>query len=552
MRDLIAERIGGSRFDEGTGTYKFEKIKQAKREALLSLKNKSKKRISVNAFINSLTIKKFSKKPNLPPLFAREMNLKNSFFAQQPPLLFGRGARKESVLFLRRRARRTGGSVHPYVTDCESDAQHPQKQNSRLSYLIDMGVGEPDEIAPDFVVESLHREARKPENRGYADNGCFEFLDAVGEYMKRVFDVTLDPSTEILHSMGSKAALSILPNCFINPKNVVLMTTPGYGVFGTHARYLGGEVYNIPLLRENNYLPRLDNIPQEILTRAKVLVINYPNNPTGAVATWEFFQKVVDFAHKHHLLVVQDAAYASLVFPSIKDRAREAAGDKIVSCSQKSSCDLQPLSILQLPGAKEVAIELHSLSKPFNMTGWRIGWVCGNATAIKAYGMVKNNTDSGQFLPIQKAAIEALRHPEFSCKMATKYRDRLQAMQKILESVGFPFSSTPQAGFFLYTPAPKAVVRKNEGTGSKWEKLKKHPKMRIWKNFSKTATTDRIAFSSAEEFSQWLIKKDFICCVPWDDTEPSIRFSATFSSPSSDKSFLEEFHNRLSQYHFIF
>ncbi len=189
----------------------------------------------------------------------------------------------------------------------------------------------------------------------------------------------IDPATHIVHSIGTKAALSILPATLINPGDVALMTTPGYPVFGTHAQYYGGEVVNLPLLEKNNFLPDLATIPAEKLRRAKALVLNYPNNPTGASATPEFFAMVVDFAKKNNLIVIHDAAYAALVFEG------------------------KPLSFLATPGAMDVGIELHSMSKGFNMTGWRLGFVAGNPLLVRAYGDVKDNTDSGQFLAIQEA-----------------------------------------------------------------------------------------------------------------------------------------------------
>jgi LL-diaminopimelate aminotransferase len=221
--------------------------------------------------------------------------------------------------------------------------------------IIDMGVGEPDEMAFPEVVEELYKEAKKPSNRGYADNGDALLKQSAARYLERVCGVSgINPETEVMHSIGSKAALSILPAVLINPGDYVLMTTPGYPVFGTHARYYGGHVHNLPLTAANGFLPDLDSIPADVLKKAKVLVINYPNNPTGASATPEFFAKVVQFAQRNNIIVIHDAAYAALVFEG------------------------KPLSFLATPGAKEVGIELHSTSKTFNMTGWRCGFVAGN------------------------------------------------------------------------------------------------------------------------------------------------------------------------------
>src|SRR5688500_16778248 len=276
--------------------------------------------------------------------------------------------------------------------------------------IIDMGVGEPDEMAFPEVVARLHDEARKPENRGYADNGDAVLKEAAARYMERVCGVRgINPETEVMHSIGSKAALSILPAALINPGDYVLMTTPGYPVFGTHAKYYGGLVHNLPLTAENRFLPDLDAIPAEVLSKAKVLVINYPNNPTGASATPEFFAEVVKFAQNNNIVVIHDAAYAALVFEG------------------------KPLSFLATPGAKEVGVELHSTSKTFNMTGWRIGFVVGNELLVNAYGDVKDNTDSGQFLAIQHAAAYCFDHPEITEKISGKYSRRMDALVHVLK-----------------------------------------------------------------------------------------------------------------------
>ena len=345
--------------------------------------------------------------------------------------------------------------------------------------IIDMGVGEPDEMAFPEVVAKLNEEARKVENRGYADNGDALLKQAAARYMERVCGVPgINPETEVLHSIGSKAALSILPAALVNPGDYVLMTTPGYPVFGTHAKYYGGLVHNLPLTAENNFLPDLNSIPRDVLAKAKVLVINYPNNPTGASATSDFYARVVAFAKQNNLVVISDAAYAALVFEG------------------------KPLSFLATPGAKDVGIELHSCSKSFNMTGWRIGFVAGNELLVKAYGDVKDNTDSGQFLAVQHAAAYCFDHPEITEKIAGKYSRRMDALVKLLNRCGFK-ARKPQGSFFLYVRAPRAATKK-EGV--------------------------RVQFKNAEEVSQWLITEKLISTVPWDDAGAYLRFSVTFVS----------------------
>lgn len=369
--------------------------------------------------------------------------------------------------------------------------------------IIDMGVGEPDEMAFPEVVARLHEAAARPENRGYADNGDAVLKQAAARYLERVCGVKgINPDTEVIHSIGSKAALSILPAALINPGDVVLMTTPGYPVFGTHAKYYGGVVHQLPLTEENQFLPDLDALPPALLARAKVLVLNYPNNPTGASATAGFFARVVAFAREHRLVVVSDAAYTALVFEG------------------------QPLSFLATPGAREVGIELHSCSKSFNMTGWRVGFVAGNELLVKAYGDVKDNTDSGQFLAIQHAAAHCLDHPEITEQIAAKYSRRMDALVAALRSVGFN-ARKPRGSFFLYVKAPKAAV-KHDGS--------------------------RVEFESAEDVSQWLITDRLISTVPWDDAGAYLRFSVTFIAPDAgaEQRVLGEFARRLGEVRFEF
>lgn len=364
--------------------------------------------------------------------------------------------------------------------------------------IIDMGVGEPDEMAFPEVIEVLHREAQRSENRGYADNGDNVLKQAAARYLDRVCGVAgIDPETEVVHSIGSKAALSILPAAFINPGDIVLMTSPGYPVFGTHAKYYGGEVWQMPLTRNHRFLPDLEAIPADILTRAKVMVLNYPNNPTGASASLEFFSQVVEFAQRHKLIVIHDAAYAALVFEG------------------------RPLSFLATPGAREVGVELHSASKSFNMTGWRCGFVAGNPLLVKAYADVKDNTDSGQFLAIQHAAAYCFDHPEITTAIAAKYSRRMDGLVNVLQRTGFD-ARKPQGSFFLYVPAPKAVLRKNR---------------------------TRIAFSNAEEVSQWLITDRLVSTVPWDDAGAALRFSVTFMArdEADERRVLAELERRLGE-----
>lgn len=359
--------------------------------------------------------------------------------------------------------------------------------------IIDLGVGEPDEMAFPGVVRTLQAQCAKPENRGYADNGIQEFKDAAAEYMARVFGVKgIDPVNEVIHSIGSKPALAMLPYAFINPGDMTLATVPGYPVICTHTKYAGGDVHHLPLLEEDGFFPRLDKIPAAVRRRAKLLYINYPNNPTGATATVKFYKEVVEFARKNRVVVVQDAAYAALVYRK------------------------KPLSFLSVPGAKDVGVEIHSLSKAYNMTGWRLAFVTGSEKVVSAFAHIKDNVDSGQFKAIQKAGIHALRHPEITEKITAKYRRRLEALVRVLGRAGFK-ARMPGGSFYLYTRAPRAI---KGGPG----------------------------FNSAEEFSQYLIREKLISTVPWDDAGPYIRLSATFEAKGlrDEKRVLDEIAMRLS------
>ncbi len=340
--------------------------------------------------------------------------------------------------------------------------------------LLDFGVGEPDQMAPKVIRQALKKAVDEPANRGYADNGPLAFKQAAAEYMKTFFGVTdLNPETEINHSIGSKSALALLPLGFINPGDVALVTVPGYPVLATHTRYLGGEVVQVPLRRENRFYPDLEKIDPALAQRAKLFYVNYPNNPTGAAPSEEFFDRLIAFAQRYNLLIVQDAAYATLVY------GRE------------------PLSILSRPGGRECAIELHSMSKSYNMTGWRLGFVAGPARIVQAFAEIKDNLDSGQFKAIQAAACAGIADRKLADHIRAHYQRRLKKIVAALKRVGFKVRM-PGGTFYLYVPAPKAA--------------------------------GLVEFKTAEEASQHLIRECSISTVPWDDCGAFLRFSATFES----------------------
>jgi LL-diaminopimelate aminotransferase len=359
--------------------------------------------------------------------------------------------------------------------------------------LIDMGVGEPDWPADNLVVKALSEEAGKPDNRLYADNGIPEFKEAAARYLEKIYGLSgIVPSDHIIHGLGSKPILAMLPICFINPGDILLTTVPGYPVTATYTKYLGGEVFNLPLMESNSFLPDLSIIPEPVLKKARMLYLNYPNNPTGAVANIDFFEQVVGFASKNNIIVINDSAYGALTYDGYK-----------------------PLSFLSVDGAMDVGLEVHSLSKAFNMTGWRIGFICGNSKAVKAYGTVKDNTDSGQFRAIQKAGIQAFKHPEITENTIIKYSRRFDMLVNALNDVGFD-AKKPKGTFYCYVKAP-------------------------------AGTENGIAFDTASEFSEFLIKESLISTVPWDDAGKYIRFSVTFEADSSlkEKEVINEMKNRM-------
>ncbi|HVX11389.1 MAG TPA: LL-diaminopimelate aminotransferase [Pirellulales bacterium] len=366
-------------------------------------------------------------------------------------------------------------------------ADHPERR------LIDFGIGENDEPADESVRAVMAAEIHKPENRGYADNGIAAFKEAAARFMKRHFGVELDPTKEVNHSIGSKPALAMLPAAFINPGDVTLMTVPGYPVAGTHTKYYGGEVHRLPLLAANDFFPDLESLPADIRRRAKLLVLNYPNSPTGKLANRDFYRRVIDFAQKNQVVVVQDAAHILLSYES------------------------EPLSFLQVPGAKEVGVEVHSLSKGFHMIGWRMGWVCGNERIVQAFADIKDNSDSGQFIAIQKAAAAALDNENIPSRVREKYRRRLEKLVTVLRRSGFD-CKMPGGTYFLYTPSPRG--------------LRGGPR-----------------FETAEAASQYLITEQSICTVPWDDAGSFLRFSVTYEAAdeAAEDRLMQETEERLKK-----
>lgn len=303
--------------------------------------------------------------------------------------------------------------------------------------IIDLGIGDPDQPTPKHIVEALQKAAADGANHQYPSySGMPRFRQAAAQWMKNRFGVALEADTEVVSLIGSKEGIANFPLAFINPGDVVLVPSPGYPPYNTGTLFAGGQPYFMHLKRENRFLPDLDAIPSDILKRAKVMHVNYPNNPTGAVAGKDFFKRVIDFAHKNDIIICSDAAYCE-----------QYEGEK-------------PLSFLELDGAREVGIEFHSLSKTYNMTGWRIGFACGNREVIAGLGKVKTNIDSGIFQGIQWAGVAALEGDQGCVEDMRKiYRNRRRVLVEGLKKIGWDVASA-EAAFYVWVGVPKGYDSK--------------------------------------------------------------------------------------------
>ena len=298
--------------------------------------------------------------------------------------------------------------------------------------LLDFGIGDPDMPTPPFIVEKLCEAARQPKYHRYPQYvGMREFRAAASEWCERRHGFTSDPDTEVLTLIGSKEGLAHFPLAAVDPGDLVLVTDPGYPVYVNAIHFAGGEVAYIPISAETGYLPDLDAIDPALARRAKMFFINYPNNPTGATADREFYERLVAFARKHDVFIVHDAAYAEVGFEGYR-----------------------PPSLMAIPGGREVGIEFHSLSKTFNMTGWRIGFAVGNREAIASLGQLKTNLDSGVFEPVQIAAIAGYREGEALLEeICARYQRRRDLMVDGLRKLGFD-ALKPRASFYIWTRVP--------------------------------------------------------------------------------------------------
>ena len=301
--------------------------------------------------------------------------------------------------------------------------------------VISLAIGDPDQPTPGFVLDLMDKELRDPRNHVYPGyKGEPDFCEAVAVWFLKRFGVELDPATEIMAVIGSKDAISHLPFVFLDPGDSALVTDPGYPVYEIATRFAGGDVVRVPLLEETGFLPDLAAVRPEVADKAKIMFVNYPNNPTAAVADGTFFRELVSFAEKHKLVVLADNAYSEVYF---EDADR-------------------PISVMEVPGAKDTCIEIHSFSKTFNMTGWRIGFVVGCKALIDGFLTLKSNFDSGVFMAIQRAAAKALSHPDadaFNARKTALFEKRRNRIAAALTELGFKFQ-LPRASYYFWVHIP--------------------------------------------------------------------------------------------------
>lgn len=372
-----------------------------------------------------------------------------------------------------------------YKFEKYSELKRQYKNKYPNKFLFDFGIGEGDEMPPIEVLDELKKQIDVYENRVYADNGIEDLKKAALIHLKNIYGINFLNTANINHIMGAKSALSILPLAFVSPGEYVITTTPGYDVLGNFTKWINGNVYYAPLKSQNNFLVDLDNIPDNILRKTKIFIINYPNSPTGAIANKDFYKKLINLALKYNFLIVNDAVYGTLAS--------------------------KPLSILSLPNALSCCIEIHSFSKAFNMTGMRIGFIVSNEKIIKIFKQVKDNLDSGQYIPIQYAAIKAIEiQDKYLPYLYQKYQNRKKLICDVLNKNNYNIDMT-DATFYLYMKVP------NE-------------------------------YSSAKEFCEFLLKEYQIFVLPWDEVEPYVRLSMTFINPYSDDiEYAQKLNQRLSK-----
>lgn len=303
--------------------------------------------------------------------------------------------------------------------------------------IINLGVGDPDLPTPEHIVRALNEAASRPANHRYPESeGLPAFRVAACNWYKQRFGVTLDPERECINLIGAKEGLGHLPLAFVEPGDIVLMPDPAYPVYQAATIFAGGQPHFMPLLRENAFLPDLDAIPEDVARKARLMYLNYPNNPTGGVATRDFYERVVEFALKYGVIVAQDNTYSEIAFDGYR-----------------------PISFLEVPGAKDVGVEFHSLSKTFNMTGWRCGFVVGRAEIVDALRRVKSNLDSGAFQAVQEAGVVALTSsPDaVAVRNSAVYQERRDVLVEALRAAGLSVEM-PRATFYVWPKVPEGYT----------------------------------------------------------------------------------------------
>jgi LL-diaminopimelate aminotransferase len=325
-------------------------------------------------------------------------------------------------------------TLPPYLFAAIDDMK--RKAIERGMDIINLGVGDPDLPTPEPIIESLRRATGNPKHHQYPSyDGMLSFRTAVAQWYKRRFGVTADPKTEVLTLIGSKEGIGHVPLAFIDTGDVVLVPSPGYPVYPVGVSFAGGTSHFMPLTKDNGFLPDLDAIPKDVAKKAKLMFLNSPNNPTSVVASKEFFKKVIDFAKEHHIIVCHDAAYSEIYYDGKR-----------------------PCSFLEVEGAKDVGVEFHSLSKTFNMTGWRIGFAVGRKEVIAGLGKVKTNIDSGVFQAIQEAGITALELDDsVTNDLRGIYQERRDVLVAGLKKLGLSLE-TPEAAFYVWIEVPKGFT----------------------------------------------------------------------------------------------
>lgn len=386
------------------------------------------------------------------------------------------------------------GGVNFYINSYYKFEKYSRLKNEWINnhndeLLLDFGIGEGDDMPVSYALDELGKQCFVYENRIYSDNGIDKYKISSAKHLKEIYNVDIkDPINQINHILGAKSALTIIPIAFINDDDIVISTTPGYEVLANMASWLKAKIYKVPLLKENNFLPDLKAIPIEIYQKCKIFVVNYPNNPTGAIANKKFYEELISLALKYNFLIVNDNTYGPLTYKG------------------------KPLSILSIDNAFNCAIEIHSMSKAFNMTGMRMGFVVGNPNLIDIFRKVKDNIDSGQYIPIQLAACKAIEHQkEYIDRLKKKYYERMKKVSKILNKYNIKCNVSPST-FYLYVKVPDS-------------------------------------FNSADEFTRFLLDNAGIFTIPWDEVNHYVRLSMTFKVNTTEKEFYEELENRLKRLH---